>query len=173
MNNLEEFTRLCASRFSCRSYTSDPVPEAVLQSILQCVRLAPSACNRQPWQFVIIDTPQMRSAILEAYPRQWLENVPLFIVACGVHSQAWHRPDGKDHTDVDVAIAVEHICLAAGAAGLGTCWICNFDRAVLARAINAPDDIEPIAIIPIGYPAMAEPEKTRKSISEITRCGKF
>lgn len=171
--NIDDFKHLCASRFSCRKYKSRPVPTELLRDILECVSLAPSATNRQPWQFIIIDTPERRRAILEAYPREWLDNVPIFLVACGLHSNAWHRADGKDHTDIDVAIAVEHLCLAATAAGLGSCWICNFDRPTLARAINAPHDVEPIAIIPLGYPDIDCPPKNRKSIDEITLCGTF
>jgi len=176
MNSLQQFKQLAASRFSCRRYLAREVPAEVLTDILECARIAPSACNKQPWHFIIIDTPELRTEILRSYPRQWLENVPVFIIACGNHSEAWHRPDGKDHTDIDIAIAVEHICLAATAAGLGTCWICNFDRKILSDALNLPDHIEPIAIIPVAYPDTADmpaAEKKRKSLEEIVQWGKF
>lgn len=103
-----------------------------------------------------------------------MKDVQTFIIACGIHPAAWHRADGKD-TDIDVAIAVEHICLAATSLGLGTCWICNFDAPALSSASNLPDDTEPIAIIPLGYPNpdTKVPAKNRKAIDEIVKWGNF
>lgn len=97
-------------------------------------------------------------------------------MALGTHDEAWHRGfDGKDHTDVDVAIAVEHLCLAATSVGLGTCWVCNFDLAIVKDGLQLPDNVEPIAIIPIGYPVDGEtvPEKKRKALDDIVKWGKF
>ena len=96
----------------------------------------------------------------------------MFIVACEDHSQSWKRgSDGKDHADIDVAIAVEHICLAAAEQGLGTCWVCNFDVARCKEVLNLPENIEPAVIIPLGYPEreeqFAESEKKRKGAEEI------
>ncbi len=175
MTTLHDIQSLAMQRFSCRRYISREISDDTLIGLLECARIAPSACNKQPWRFVIVNTPELRSEILRSYPREWLENVPAFIVACGDHSEAWHRADGKDHTDIDIAIAVEHICLAATAAGLGTCWICNFDAEILGKALNCPEHIEPIAIIPVAYPdpELQQPEKKRKPLEEIVRWGKF
>lgn len=169
------FYDLVASRYSCRAYTPAPVSREMILAILDTARLAPSACNKQPWQFVIADTQETRELVTAAYPREWIKDVQTFIIACGDHSQAWHRADGKDHTDIDVAIAVEHICLAASALGLGTCWICNFDAKALASSFSVPDNLEPVAIIPVGYPnpGVAAPAKNRKPIDEIIKWGKF
>jgi nitroreductase len=144
-------------------------------AVLDTARLAPSACNKQPWLFIVVDTPELREKVIATYGRDWVKDVQTFIIACGIHPEAWHRADGKDHTDIDVAIAVEHICLAATSLGLGTCWICNFDAPALSSALNLPDDTEPIAIIPIGYPNPDSkvPAKNRKEIDEIVKWGKF
>ena len=75
----------------------------------------------------------------------------------------------KDHADIDIAIAVEHICLAATEQGLGTCWVCNFDPAVCRNVLSLPQNLEPAVLIPIGYPAAtaeAAPKK-RKEADEI------
>ena len=88
-------------------------------------------------------------------------------MACGNHQISWKRNDGKDHCDIDVAIAVEHIMLAATELGLGTCWVCNFDAKMCAEILNLPKEWEPIAIIPIGYSDTAVVEKKRKPIDEI------
>ncbi len=177
LNAYPAFSDLISARYSCRAYADTPVSRGELMAVLETARLAPSACNRQPWKFVIIaDDPQLKQEVLKAYPREWAMTAPALIVACGNHSEAWHRgSDGKDHTDVDVAIAVEHICLAAASFGLGTCWVCNFDPAVVTEALNLLDTLEPIAIIPIGYPASGTtaPAKQRKSFDEILQWGKF
>lgn len=176
MDTYPELYNLALSRYSCRSYSPEPVPDDILMAVLDIARLAPSACNRQPWLFIIADSDDERRAIAESYSREWIKTAPTYIVACGIHEQAWHRPaDGKDHTDVDLSIAIEHLCLAASSMHLGTCWVCNFDPTVISNAFRLPDGVEPIAIIPIGYPAQGDtaPAKTRKELSEIVRRGKF
>lgn len=176
LDTYPHFYSLSEDRFSCRSFKPDAIDEALILSVIDATRLAPSACNRQPWLFVVADTPELRQAVAESYPREWFAAAPVFIVACGLHSEAWHRPtDGKDHTDVDVAIAVEHLCLAATSLGLGSCWVCNFDAVAVAKAFNMPDDVEPIALIPLGYPAdgLTLTPKKRKNLTEILRWGKF
>ncbi len=176
MNTYPELYSLSLNRFSCRSYSSQPVPEDAMMAVLDVARLAPSACNRQPWIFVIADTPDEREAVAQSYARDWIRTAPECIIACGVHDQAWHRPhDGKDHTDVDLSIAIEHLCLAAASLHLGTCWVCNFDPEIIRSAFRLPEGVEPVAIIPIGFPAegVSAPDKTRKELSEIVRRGKF
>ena len=167
---------LAAHRYSCRSYAQAPVPGDTLTAVLDVVRLAPSACNRQPWLFIIADGDDERQAVIDSYPRDWVKSAPEYVIACGVHDEAWHRQsDGKDHTDVDVSIAVEHLCLAATSLGLGTCWVCNFDTDIIRKAFRLPEGMEPVAIIPIGYPAEPDdiPAKKRKEMTEIVRRGKF
>ncbi len=178
MNSIDlypQFYDIVASRYSCRSYTPAPVSREMVLAVLDTARLAPSACNKQPWKFLVADTQELREKVIATYNRDWVQDVQTFIIACGDHSEAWHRADGKDHTDVDVAIAVEHICLAAASLGLGTCWICNFDAPALSAALELPEGIEPIAIIPLGYPTpgVKAPEKKRKPIDEIIKWGKF
>lgn len=167
---------LMSARYSCRAYSPTPVDNDTLKAVLDMARIAPSACNRQPWMFLIADGDDERRAVEASYSREWIGTAPHFIIALADHSRSWHRPsDGKDHADVDVAIAVEHLCLAATALDLATCWVCNFDTATIRSAFNIPEHLEPIAIIPIGYPAAESkvPAKNRKSLDEIVRKGKF
>lgn len=175
-NAYPQLYRLAERRYSCRSYSDRKVERDTILTILDVARLAPSACNRQPWMFLVADSPEQRAAILAAYDREWARTAPEFIVACGLHDEAWHRAsDGKDHTDVDVAIAVEHLCLAATSLGLATCWVCNFDITPIREAFCLPENVEPIAILPLGYPAenSAVPAKKRKDLSEIMKWGGF
>ncbi len=160
-----------AERHSCRSYDAErPVAHDTMALVLEAARVAPSACNRQPWKFAVLHGDDARALMSKVYNREWAMTAPACIVAIGLHAEAWHRAcDGKDHTDVDVSIAVEHICLAAAALGLGTCWVCNFDPQAVQQALDLPHGDEVVALIPIGYPSAGHtvPERKRKSIESI------
>lgn len=167
-NNI--FMSVATQRYSCRSFSDRKVERELLEELLQAARMAPSACNRQPWMFYVVNTPEKVAELKACYAREWMENVGTFIVAVGNHNEGWHRTDGKDHTNIDVAIAVEHICLAAAAAGLGTCWVCNFDVSKCTQLLGLGVGEEPIVIIPVGYPTKsAFPEKNRKNVDEIVK----
>lgn len=181
MINLESYPALLniiTERYSCRAYDlgRESIDHDLLRAVIDAARLAPSACNRQPWLFMIVEGKEATEKIFEAYPRDWVKNAQAYIIALGEPATAWHRPDdGKDHTDVDLAIAIEHICLAATSLGLGTCWICNYNPKVLRKAFNIPGEYEPVAIIPIGYPAPGSPAtaKNRKEADQIIKWGSF
>ena len=170
-----DFFELVSSRYSCRAYTNAPVSHDEVMAILETARLAPSACNRQPWKFMVLTTPEDREAVISCYNRDWIKTAPVFIVALGCEADAWHREsDNFDATPVDLSIACEHICLAATSLGLGSCWVCNFDSAELCFKLGISDEWTPIAIIPIGYqnPEVAVPAKKRKTIDEIVQWGR-
>lgn len=176
MHSYPEFYTLCQSRFSCRSYSDRPVGHDTLMAIFDVARLSPSACNRQPWMFILVSGEDEREAVRNSYPREWFASAPEYVIACGLHDEGWHRQaDGKDHTDIDVAIAVEHFCLGAASMHLGTCWVCNFDASLIRSAFNLADGMEPEVIIPIGYPSegTVAPVKLRKQLDEILHTGKF
>ena len=122
------FLELVKARYSARKYANRPVEAEKLDYIMECVRFAPSAVNFQPWRFRIVTDEAVLKALYSCYKREWLATAPCIIVACVDHNESWHRrADNKDHADIDIAIAVEHLCLAAAEQGLGTCWVCNFD----------------------------------------------
>ena len=160
---------LARQRYAVRNYTSQPVPDDVLQYIVEVARMAPSAVNYQPWSFVVVREPHLLQQLHAVYHREWFRTAPCCIVVCGNHGESWHRgADGKDHCDIDIAIATEHMSLAATECGLGSCWVCNFDTEACARLLNLPTDVEPMVLLPIGYPATDTiPEKKRKSIDEV------
>jgi nitroreductase len=172
----KSFLNLVEGRYSCRAFLSTPITRQDIVAIIEAARQAPSACNRQPWRFIVVSDAETKAKIFAAYPREWMTTAPTLIVACGVHTEAWHRAsDGKDHTDIDIAIASEHICLAATALGIGSCWVCNFDTEIVRNALSIPDGIEPIVIIPIGYPDSDSHmhTKQRKSVDDIIQWEKF
>ncbi len=164
-----DFHDVIRNRHSIRAYESRPVEEQKLRRVLEAVRLAPSAANRQPYVFYVIREENRRAGLLKAYSQEWLAKAPIVICACARPGEAWQRVDGKCYADVDVSIAMEHLVLAAAAEGLGTCWIGAFVPNRLREALELPDDLEPVALTPLGYPAQEATGTPRKSLEEIFR----
>ena len=156
-------------RSSVRSFRNEYIPEALINRVLEAGRLAPSACNNQPWVFIVVSDTEVLKRLHEAYSRDWFVKAKQVIVACGNHQQSWKRAsDGKDHCDIDVAIAVDHMTLIATELGLGTCWVCNFNPEVVKEALQLPDHIEPLVLLQIGFPVNSDVAvKKRKSFDEI------
>lgn len=164
-----EFTTLIKKRYSVRAYKADPVEEDKLQQVLVAARLAPTAANRQPFAIIVIHTAGREAELRRIYDREWFVQAPLIICACGIPARGWVRRDGKNYTDVDVTIAMDHLVLAATDVGLGTCWIAAFDPAAAREVLSLPNGIEPIAFTPLGYPADSPGPKERKPLSELVR----
>lgn len=161
------FKELSEQRFSVRSYTDEPVSDQQLNYVLECARLAPSAVNRQPWNFYVVKSDERKEQLRKCYNRKWFATAPAYIVCTILHNEAWVRNDGKPHGNIDIAIATEHICLAAAEQGLGTCWVCNFDAPLCHQLLNLAENEEVAVLIPIGHPAVEPKDKTRKPIEEI------
>ncbi len=165
-----EFSGLIRKRYSVRAYRPDPVEDDKLQQVLEAARLAPTATNRQAIQFIVIHTAGREAELGRIYKADWFVQAPLVICACGIPAKNWVRKkDGKNYNDVDVAIAMDHLILAATNAGLGTCWIAAFDAAATREVLDLPSDVEPIAFTPLGYPADQPGPKKRKALSELVR----
>lgn len=165
---MEKLLEIIGSRYSCRRFLDTPVEDEKLDYIKQCMRQAPSAVNRQPWKFRIVRSAEGRAKLQSCYSRNWFNYAPMYILCSVLHDEEWVRDDGKRHGDIDVAIAVEHLCLAATEQGLGTCWVCNFDAARCHELFGMPANEEPTVIIPLGYSAVEErPARVRKSLDEI------
>ncbi len=164
-----EFSEVIRKRYSVRAYKLDPVEDDKLQQILEAARLAPTAANRQPFQFIVIHTAGREAELSRIYSRPWFVQAPVVICACSTTVQGWVRRDGRPYRDVDVAIAMDHLILAAAGLGLGTCWIGAFDPIATREILGLPDEVQPIAFTPLGYPDDQPKEKKRKSIGELVR----
>lgn len=162
-----EVTEAIVRRRSVRAYRPDPVPEVALAAVLEAARLAPSASNRQPWRFVVVTDPGRRAELARvARDQAFVGQAPVVIAAvaldpdrvmsCGVEAYA-----------VDVAIAVDHMTLAAVAQGLGTCWIGAFDQDRARELLGIPGNRKIVALLPLGYPADEPRPKRRKALAEI------
>lgn len=163
------FLDLVKERFCVRVYQTTLVPEELLAQVLEAGRMAPSAANRQPWHLILVQDPQLRHALGESYPRDWFWKAPAIIVVCIEPARAWVRSDGKNYADVDGAIAADHMTLCAADLGLGSCWIGAFDAAKVRNALGLPAGVDPLIMIPLGYPADPPRAKTRKPMGDILR----
>lgn len=164
-----EFSDLITRRYSVRAYKPDPVEEDKLQEVLEAARLAPTANNQQPFQLIVIQTAGREKDLKRIYAPGWFVQAPLVVCACGLSGQGWVRGDGRSYLDVDLAIAMDHMILAAANAGLGTCWIANFDETAARQVLRLPDDVEPIIFTPLGYAADHPGPKRRQPLTGLVR----
>ncbi len=159
---------LIETRYSIRGFLPQPIPQEAIERILEAARLAPSAANYQPWHFFVVRDPEIRSQLFPEPRQAWIAAAPVIIVACSLPHQAWVRSsDEKNHAEIDVAIAMEHIVLAATQEGLGSCWICAFNPQVIREALNLPAEMTPIAATPLGLTAVAPRPRSRKKLDDI------
>jgi nitroreductase len=166
---MQNFLELIKKRYSVRDYLDKQVEKDKLELILEAGRLAPSACNLQPWHFWVIQDKETLNKIKSVYKREWLQKAPAIVVICGDHTKSWKRADGKDHCDIDVAITVDHMTLQAAELGIGSCWICMFDAIKCAEILELPEHIEPIVLLPLGYPTNEQNERhvKRRPLDEV------
>jgi nitroreductase len=171
-----------ARRVSCRAYQGTPVPEIHLMQILEAARLAPSACNQQPWRFAVVRDAELRRRVVEegflpGARMTWALDAPVHVVLGMERSFVSHRLapqiSGVDYPWVDIGIAGEHLVLAATELGLGTCWIGWIRPRVLAKIVGWPTSVRPVVVITVGYAAEAEPAQLpvtrRRPLGELVR----
>jgi nitroreductase len=155
-------------RRSIRRYTSDPIPDADLEQILEAGRQAPSAANRQSWHFVIVGDPEQRQRVAQACNNQmWMADAAYIIVAAGLPdvSSKWYR--------VDVAIAMENMVLAARSLGYGTCWIGAFNPEQVKSVCDLPENAEVVVCSPLGVPDISPEARDRKPWGEVFSADRF
>ena len=163
-----DFYEVLKNRRSIRGFdSSKAIPQDSLERIMQAVQCAPSACNRQPWRFEIIFNEELKQKIGSCYPKAWLTEAPAIVVAMADYSTCWNRLEGTPAAEIDLGIAMEHLVLAAAAEGLGTCWICAFEKARMNEVMQVSDPWCVEAITPLGY-ANSEPRTLNyKSVDQI------
>jgi len=164
-----DFDKLIRERYSVRAYLPKPVEEEKLKKILEAAVLAPTAANRQAFRLIVIGTAGREDELKRIYSKDWFTQAPCVICVCSLPAENWTRKDGKNYSDVDAAIVMDHLILAAADKGLGTCWIGEFDAEAAREVLNLPDDAEPVAFTPLGYPADKPGAKKRKTLDELVK----
>ncbi len=154
-------------RRSVRAYTDQPVEEEKLKAVLEAARLAPSASNRQEWRFVVVTDPDKRRELGRlALNQTFIADAPVVIACCADTDHHTMRCGQKSYP-IDVAIAIDHMTLAAVELGLGTCWIGAFDEPGVKSLLGIPDAIPVVELLPLGYPADSPRPKRRLEFDRI------
>ena len=164
-------------RRSIRAYTNEKVSEKDVERLIEAARWAPSAGNIQPWEFVIVKDMEMKQKLSDAALKQTLiEKAPVVIVVCADvnRSSRGYGSRGKQLYSIqDTAAATENILLAAQELGLATCWVGTFREKEVAKAVKAPKNMRPVAIVPVGYPAVRPVAPQKRSVNEIVHYETF
>lgn len=165
------------NRRSVRAYKHDPIPEETLNKILDAARFAPSAGNRQSWEFIVIRDPVIKRYLRNAALGQaMIEEAPVTIVVCAneARSASIYGDRGrKFYCLLDAAAAIQNMLLAAYALGLGTCWIGAFEDEIIVNILNLPKGVRPIAIVPIGYSNDTPHPPTRIALKDFIHSNRY
>ena len=172
------FTELARMRESCRNYTGEPVPREKLLAILDAARMSPSACNSQPWSFVVADTPdaarRAAACVQVDGSNKFTDHAPAFLIVLEEPVQLSPRIadkiDSQNFAQIDLGLITAHICLAAADLGLGTCIMGIFDEEKTKAYFQIPAEKRVRLILSVGYSADTSPRaKKRKSLEEFVR----
>jgi nitroreductase len=184
MRNFTDFLEMVAHRQSVRAYSSKPVDREIINRCLEASRLAPSACNAQPWKFVVVDDPDLKNALADATQDRLLslnhftKQAPVHVVVvrekANLTSKFGQVVKDKNFPLIDIGIAVEHFCLKAVEEGLGTCILGWFNEKNVKKLLGIPLSKRAELIITVGYPANEViREKRRKPFGEICSYNRY
>lgn len=178
------FLDLANKRYSVRNYKNTPVPQEKLDRCLEATRLAPSACNSQPWKFIVADDPVLVKKLAKAAFEGPLDfnhfafKAPVLILIVSERQKMVAKIAGvvkkKNFSLMDIAIAAEHFCLQAAEEQLGTCMLGWFNEKKVKKTLSIPKLKRVELMISVGFSADERtPHKKRKTMDEILSCNKY
>ncbi len=147
------------NRRSVRDFTAQKIPESAINALIEALRWAPSAGNLQSRKFYFVFNEEVRNKLAESGLREnfvgFIARAPLVVVACADHHIATHYKErGKNlYCIQDTAASIQNLLLAAHDLGLGTCWTGAFKEDTVSEILRLPENLRPVAIVPVGYPA--------------------
>lgn len=170
-----EFLELVNKRQSDRKYAPKPVAREHILKCLEAARLAPSACNSQPWKFIVVDDraklAEMSEAAIGLGMNKFTVQVPVLVAVVqenmNLSAKAGSIVKSKDYSMMDLGIAVEHFCLQAAELGLGTCIMGWFDEKKVKTLLGVPRSRRVQLLIALGHPDAPTREKIRKPLEAI------
>ncbi|OGS26674.1 MAG: hypothetical protein A2297_04135 [Elusimicrobia bacterium RIFOXYB2_FULL_48_7] len=176
---MTDFLELAAKRFSARNYLDKPVEKEKLGLCLEAARLAPSACNSQPWEFIVVNNPELKNRLAAVIfsgiyqTNRFAAKAPVLVLVASDKGSIISKTgafirDTKFYL-VDIGIAAEHFILQAAELGLGTCWLGWFNEQAAKKILGIPKNKRVDIVISVGYTDKIPPEKTRKSIQEMSK----
>ena len=171
-----DLTQAIKGRRSIRKYKPDPVPEEALRTVMEAVRWAPSWANTQCCEVIVVKDPKVKSELAACLSKgnpasSSLTDAPIVLVLCGIRGiSGYYKGEPKtekgDWLMFDTGLAMQNLCLAAHALGLGTVVVGNFDHRKVAEVLGGPQTGEVVALTPLGYSATEGSAPKRKDISE-------
>lgn len=174
---------LILSRQSDRKYSNKPIPNEKLDRIVEAGRMAPSACNAQPWKFIVVTDRELVTKIAEAASAKligmnvFVAQAPVIVVIVrekpNFSSKVGATIKNKDYSHIDIGIATENICLQARAEGIGSCIIGWFDERLIKKLLGVPGSKRVELIITLGYSQSEQREKRRKPAEETVSYNKY
>ncbi len=178
------FLDLVNKRYSVRNYKNTPVPQEKVVRCIEAARLAPSACNSQPWKFIIADEPELVKKLAKAAFEGLLDfnnfafKAPVLVLIVSERENLSAKFGSivkkKNFSLMDIGIAAEHLCLQAAEEGLGTCIIGWFNEKKVRKMLSIPKLKRVELVITVGFSADEKiPHKKRKSIDEVLSCNKY
>jgi nitroreductase len=177
------FLELARTRQSVRKYIAKAVEPEKIARCIEAARLAPSACNSQPWKFIIIDNAELKDRIAqETYNavvsfNKFVKEAPVLVAIVmekpTLVSQIGGRIKDKDFYLIDIGIAAEHFCLQAAEEGLGTCMLGWFNEKKIAAMLHLPGSKRIGLLITLGYSDSSLREKIRKTTDEIVKYNRY
>ena len=147
-----EFIKLISERYSVRKYENKHLPKEIIDKILSAGHLAPTGCNFQPQRILVLNSDESIAKLKDCTRCHF--DAPCAMLICYSKDETWTRPyDGALSAPVDATIVTTHMMLAAHNEGVGSCWVMHFNPFKMKEVFNIPENIEPVALLTMGYPA--------------------
>lgn len=146
-----EFDKLIAERFSVRNFKKEHLPQNVIDEILRAGHLAPTGCNLQPQRILVLNTDESAEKLKDCTKCHF--DAPCAMLVCYNKEESWIRKyDGALSAPIDASIVATYMMLKAHSIGVGVCWVMHFDPDAMLKTFNIPQNIEPAALLVMGYP---------------------
>ena len=147
-----DFEKLITERYSVRNFKPKHLPQEVITKILEAGHKAPTGCNYQPQRILVLNTDESIAKLKECTKCHF--NAHTAMLVCHNKEESWTRKyDGALSSPVDAVIVATHMMLAAHNIGIGCCWVMHFDPAAMREKFNIPNNVDPVALLVMGYPA--------------------
>ncbi len=147
-----EYSRIISERYSVRKFKNEKLPKEAIEEILNAGHLAPTGCNNQPQRIFVLQSDDAIEKLKACTKCHF--NAPCAMLVCYNKNEVWRRKyDGKSCGVVDSSIVATHIMLKAWELGIGSTWVMHFDPEAMVNAFEIPENIVPVALLPMGYPA--------------------
>jgi nitroreductase len=160
-------------RSSIRKYRDQDIPDETMEKILEAGRLAQSAKNKQPWEFIVVEGEELKRKLSEAAKNQDFVSEATAVIVCVVDPKNCGHVGPMDSFLVDAAIAVENMALVSWENGLGSCWIGAYHESKVKALIEIPENLKVASILTLGYPAEKPSPKERKNLHQIVHHEKY